>query len=77
MQVVFGSGNNNPREPYSIEYLNVVREMRDLVWTEEQIDLMIDPPRRDCRSPGVGRPGSLDCGSRRESNFAGFGDGDE
>ncbi len=43
MQVVFGSGNNNPREPYSIDYLNVVREMRDLIWTEEQIDLMIDP----------------------------------
>ncbi|MDA7881241.1 lamin tail domain-containing protein [Akkermansiaceae bacterium] len=43
MNVVFGEFNNNPREPYSIEYLNVVREMRDLIWTEEQIDLMIDP----------------------------------
>jgi len=43
MNVVFGPFNNNPREPFSIEYLNVVREMRDLIWTEEQIGLMIDP----------------------------------
>jgi hypothetical protein len=45
MQVVFGSNlaNPTPREPFSIEYLNTVREMRDLIWTPEQISLMIDP----------------------------------
>lgn len=31
------------RESFSIDYLNTMREMRDLIWKEEQISLMIDP----------------------------------
>lgn len=33
----------NGREPFSIDYFNTVREMRDLIWTPEQISLIIDP----------------------------------
>lgn len=45
MQVVFGTNlaNPSPREPFSIDYLNTVREMRDLIWTPEQVSLLIDP----------------------------------
>jgi hypothetical protein len=42
-RAIFGTTGNTPREPFSIDYLNTVRELRDLVWTPEQIDLMIDP----------------------------------
>lgn len=44
-QAIFGSSSANPvpREPFSIDYYNTVREMRDLIWTPEQISLMIDP----------------------------------
>ncbi|MGY8647311.1 MAG: lamin tail domain-containing protein [Verrucomicrobiales bacterium] len=38
------SGNNIPtREPFATAYKNVVREMRDLIWTPEQISLLLDP----------------------------------
>ena len=38
------SGTNEPtREPFATAYKNVVREMRDLIWTEEQINLLLDP----------------------------------
>lgn len=45
MQVVFGPNlaSPSPREPFSIDYLNTVREMRDLIWTPEQVSLLIDP----------------------------------
>lgn len=45
MNVVFGGNLANPvpREPFSIDYLNTVREMRDLIWTPEQVSLLIDP----------------------------------
>ncbi|MDB4405430.1 CotH kinase family protein, partial [bacterium] len=44
-QAIFGSNQTNPvpRGDFGLEYFNTVREMRDLVWTEEQISLMIDP----------------------------------
>jgi hypothetical protein len=42
-QAIFGASGVGVREPFTIDYLNTVREMRDLVWTPEQIDLMIDP----------------------------------
>lgn len=44
-QAIFGSNQSNPvpRGDFGLEYFNTVREMRDLVWTEEQISLMIDP----------------------------------
>ena len=49
-----GTGQNNEaanrertaqpgRESYSISYLNTMREMRDLIWQEDQISLMTDP----------------------------------
>ena len=44
-QAIFGSNQTNPvpRGDFGLEYFNTVRELRDLVWTEEQISLMIDP----------------------------------
>ena len=44
-QAIFGEQAQNPvpRGAFGIDYFNTVREMRDLIWTEEQIDLMIDP----------------------------------
>ncbi len=39
----FGSQESSPRPQFLLEYRNVVREFRDLVWTEEQIDRLIDP----------------------------------
>ncbi|MDA7898439.1 CotH kinase family protein, partial [Akkermansiaceae bacterium] len=44
-QAIFGSNQTNPvpRGDFGLEYFNTVREMRDLVWTKEQISLMIDP----------------------------------
>lgn len=49
-----GTGQNNEgankertaqasRESFSIDYLNTMREMRDLIWQEDQLSLMIDP----------------------------------
>ena len=51
MNAIFGVGDslNNEqsnlvgREPFNIGYFNTVREMRDLIWTPEQISLIIDP----------------------------------
>ncbi|MGJ8695615.1 MAG: lamin tail domain-containing protein [Verrucomicrobiaceae bacterium] len=40
---IYGTTGNSPREPFNTEYLNVVREMRDLIWTPEQVSLLIDP----------------------------------
>lgn len=44
-QAIFGAQAQNPvpRGEFGIDYFNTVREMRDLIWTEEQLDLMIDP----------------------------------
>ncbi len=42
-QAIFGTSGVGTRLPFTIDYLNTVREMRDLIWTPEQIDLMIDP----------------------------------
>jgi hypothetical protein len=42
-QAIYGYGGNSPRPLFVREYQNVVRELRDLAWTEEQIDLLIDP----------------------------------
>jgi hypothetical protein len=42
-QAIFGYNGNSPRVEFVREYQNVVRELRDLAWTEEQIDLLIDP----------------------------------
>ena len=36
-------GTNPPRPEFDLEYRNVVREIRDLIWTEEQINLLLDP----------------------------------
>lgn len=42
-QAIFGYNDTASRLPFTVDYLNTVREMRDLIWTPEQIDLMIDP----------------------------------
>lgn len=42
-QAIFGTSGVGTRLPFTIDYLNTVREMRDLIWTPEQIELMIDP----------------------------------
>jgi hypothetical protein len=42
-QAIFGASGVGVREPFTVDYLNTVREMRDLIWTPEQIALMIDP----------------------------------
>ncbi len=42
-QAIYGYGGSSPRPDFVRDYLNVVRELRDLVWTEEQIDLLLDP----------------------------------
>ncbi len=42
-QAIFGTSGVGTRLPFTVDYLNTVREMRDLIWTPEQIDLMIDP----------------------------------
>lgn len=42
-QAIFGASGVGTRAPYTIDYLNTMREMRDLVWQEGQIDLFIDP----------------------------------
>ncbi len=42
-QAIFGASGVGVREPFTIDYLNTVREMRDLIWTPEQIALMTDP----------------------------------
>ena len=42
-QAIYGYGGSSPRPVFVQEYRNVVRELRDLVWTEEQIDLLLDP----------------------------------
>ncbi len=34
---------NPPRPDFMRDYRNVVREIRDLIWTEEQISLLLDP----------------------------------
>ena len=34
---------NPPRPDFVRDYRNVVREIRDLIWTEEQISLLLDP----------------------------------
>ncbi len=39
----FGNGSSNPRPEFLKEYRNTVREIRDLIWTEEQIGLLLDP----------------------------------
>ena len=36
-------GTNPPRDSFDREYKNTVREMRDLIWTEEQINILLDP----------------------------------
>jgi len=42
-QAIFGTSGVGTRLPFTVDYLNTVREMRDLIWTPEQIELMIDP----------------------------------
>jgi len=42
-QAIYGYGGSSPRPDFVRDYKNVVRELRDLAWTEEQIDLLIDP----------------------------------
>lgn len=42
-QAIFGASGVGTRSPFTIEYLNTMREMRDLLWQEDQIDLVIDP----------------------------------
>lgn len=42
-EAIFGTSGVGVRAPFTIDYLNTVREMRDLIWTPEQIDLMIEP----------------------------------
>ena len=39
---LYGSGAPD-RSDFHREYRNVVREIRDLIWTEEQINLLLDP----------------------------------
>ena len=34
---------NPPRPEFDIAYKNTVREIRDLIWTEEQINILLDP----------------------------------
>ena len=34
---------NPPRSEFDKEYKNTVREIRDLIWTEEQINVLLDP----------------------------------
>ena len=34
---------NPPRREFDIAYKNTVREIRDLIWTEEQINILLDP----------------------------------
>ena len=40
-QAIFDT--NPPRPDFVRDYRNVVREIRDLIWTEEQISLLLDP----------------------------------
>jgi hypothetical protein len=42
-QAIYGVGGASPKPGFVRDYKNVVREIRDLVWTPEQIDLLIDP----------------------------------
>jgi hypothetical protein len=42
-QAIYGYGGQSPRPVFVQEYRNVVRELRDLAWTEEQIALLLDP----------------------------------
>jgi len=42
-EAIFGTSGVGTRLPFTVDYLNTVREMRDLIWTPEQINLMIDP----------------------------------
>ncbi|YCM42093.1 lamin tail domain-containing protein [Verrucomicrobiaceae bacterium 227] len=42
-EAIFGTSGVGTRLPFTVDYLNTVREMRDLIWTPEQIDLMIAP----------------------------------
>ena len=36
-------GTNPPRSEFDKEYKNTVREIRDLIWNEEQINVLLDP----------------------------------
>ena len=42
-QAIHGTGGNSPRPEFIKEYNNFAREFRDLIWTEEQISLLLDP----------------------------------
>lgn len=42
-QAIYGYYGSSPRPDFVRDYQNSVRELRDLAWTAEQIDLLIDP----------------------------------
>lgn len=42
-QAIYGYGGTNARPNFIRDYKNVVREVRDLLWTPEQISLVLDP----------------------------------